>query len=145
MCRLSPSYHTIYLLRARSKLDSIKPTAINLHGIFWTCRYRLGHLRRKRDLRGRPRRHKRDFRRRRESLWDGLLHRRRQRRLVGALHVLELPHFPAMFVTFFTLASFAEVEIRQETADDEDEDCFFRRDTRDGGSKRYNESARDSD
>jgi hypothetical protein len=31
--------------------------------------------------------------------------------LVGAMHVFELPHFPAMFVTLFTLASFANVEI----------------------------------
>lgn len=105
-------YHTIYLiylLYARPKLDSMEPAAINLHGIFRACRRCLGHLRRKRDLRGHPGRHERDFRRRREGLWDR--RHRRLLRLVGAMHVFELPHFPAMFVTLFTLASFANVEI----------------------------------
>ena len=91
----------------RSESNPIESTGtIDLHWISWTSRRRLGHL-----LlglrRGRPGRHERNFGRLEcQTLWWC-----RRRTPIAALHVLELPHLPAVFVSLLSLAPFAEVEI----------------------------------
>ena len=86
------------------------PGAIDLHRISRTSRRRLGHH----PLlsRGRPRRHEGNFggRLERSAVWWWWWQWRLQRR-VAALHVLELPYLPAVFVPLLALASFAEEEI----------------------------------
>jgi hypothetical protein len=91
----------------RSKSNPIESTGtIDLHWISWTSRWRLRHLLFS-LCRGRPRRHERNFGRLECST---LCWCRRPIR-IAALHVLELPHLPAVFVSLFSLAPFAEVEI----------------------------------
>ena len=104
--------HTMINLRIEPSPKSSPietPRAIDLHRISWTSRRRLGH-----HLllsRGRPRRHERNFggRLERSTVWWSW--QWRLQRPIAALHILELPYLPAVFVPRLALASFAEEEI----------------------------------